>query len=60
MDQSSVKPQINVAINIEDNMNHQITLCWEHIMTVGFPKYKCILMDTKEKHEETHFYLMTH
>jgi hypothetical protein len=29
-------------------MNRQITLCWEHIVTVGFPNYKCILMHTKE------------
>jgi hypothetical protein len=36
--------------------NHRITLCHEHIVTVGLPNYKCILMHTKE----THFYLMTH
>jgi hypothetical protein len=35
-------------------MNRQITLCQEHIMIVGFPKYKCILMYNKE----THFYLI--
>jgi hypothetical protein len=26
MDQSSVKPWINVVVNIKENMNHQITL----------------------------------
>jgi hypothetical protein len=52
----SVKPQINVVIKIEENMSHQITLCREHIMTVGLHKYKCILIHTKE----THFNLMTH
>jgi hypothetical protein len=39
MDQSSVKPQINVAIKIEVNMCHQITLFQEHIVTVRFPNY---------------------
>jgi hypothetical protein len=28
-------------------MNREITLCREHIVTVGFPNYKCILMHTK-------------
>jgi hypothetical protein len=37
-----------MVIKIEENMNHQITLCWEHIVIVGFPNYKCILMHTKE------------
>jgi hypothetical protein len=37
-------------------MNHHITLCWEHIMIVAFPNYKCILMHNKE----THFYLTTY
>jgi hypothetical protein len=45
-----------MAVKIEESMNHQITLCREHIVTVIFPNYKCILMHTKE----THFYLMTH
>jgi hypothetical protein len=50
MDQLDAKPLINVAIKIEDNMSHQIILCIEHIMTIGFQ------MHTKE----THFNLMTH
>jgi hypothetical protein len=56
MDQSGVKPHINVVVKIEENMNRQITLSWEHIVTVVFPNYKCILMHIKE----THFYLTTH
>jgi hypothetical protein len=32
-------------------MNRQITLCREHIVTVRFPNYKCILMHTKETQE---------
>jgi hypothetical protein len=54
MDQSGVKPLINVAVKIEENMNRRITLCREHIVTVRFPNYKCILMHIKE----THFYLI--
>jgi hypothetical protein len=37
----------SMVINIEESMNRQITLCQEHIVTVGFPNYKCILMHTK-------------
>ena len=54
MDQLGVKTQINVVVKIDENMNRQINLCPEHIVTVGFPNYKCILMHTKE----THFYLI--
>jgi hypothetical protein len=43
MDQSSVKPQINIVISIEENMNHQITLCLEHIVIIRLHNYKCIL-----------------
>jgi hypothetical protein len=46
----------SMAVKIEESMNLRITLCQEHIMTIGFPNYKCILMHTKE----THFYLMTY
>jgi hypothetical protein len=33
----------SMAVKIEENMNRQITLCWEHIVTIKFPNYKCIL-----------------
>jgi hypothetical protein len=55
MDQSSVKPHINIAVSIEENMNCRITLCLEHIMIVELHKYTCILVHTKE----AHFYLKT-
>ena len=51
MDQSGVKPQINVVVKIEENMNYQITLYQEHIVTVIFPNYKCILMHNKQTHK---------
>jgi hypothetical protein len=44
MHQSDVKTWINVVINIMGNIIHHITLCWEHIVTIILPKYKCILM----------------
>ena len=44
MGQSGVKPWINVAVKLEDNMIHQITLFQEQIMTVG------LQMHTKETH----------
>jgi hypothetical protein len=47
MDQSGVKSRIILAINIEEDMNRRITLCWEHIVTIGLPNYKFILMHTK-------------
>jgi hypothetical protein len=50
MDQLGVKPHINVVVKIEENMSCQITLCLEHIVTIG------LQMHTKE----THFNLMTH
>jgi hypothetical protein len=34
-------------------MNRRITLCWEHIVTIRFTNYKCILMHNKETHYET-------
>ena len=39
MDQSSVKPWINVVIKFEENIIHQITLCQEHSMTLRLPNY---------------------
>ena len=53
MDQSSVKSRINVAVKIEENMNRWIALRREHIVTVGFPKYKCILKKHTKKHTFT-------
>jgi hypothetical protein len=50
MDQLGVKPQINVAVKIEENMSGWITLCWQHIVTVIFPNYKCILNKHTKKH----------
>jgi hypothetical protein len=40
----------SMVVKIEQNMNCRITLCQEHIVTVGFPNYKCILMHTKKTH----------
>jgi hypothetical protein len=42
----------SMVVKIEESRNRRITLCREHMVTVGFPNYKCILMHTKE----THFY----
>jgi hypothetical protein len=47
LDQSFVKPWINEVVKIKQNMIPQITLCREHIVIVGFPNYKFILMHTK-------------
>jgi hypothetical protein len=44
IDQSTVKPHINVVVKIEENMSRQITLCREHVMTIGLE------MNTKETH----------
>jgi hypothetical protein len=34
MDQLGANPLIHVSIKIEENMNRQITLCQEHVLTI--------------------------
>jgi hypothetical protein len=51
MDQSNVKPHINIALSLEEKMSHWITLFLEHIVIVGLDNYKYIL---KEHTSETY------
>jgi hypothetical protein len=38
-----VKPQINMVISMDKNMNCKITLCLKHIVTIRLHNYKFIL-----------------
>jgi len=43
MDQLGVKPQINMVISMEKNMNHKITFYLKYIVTIRLHNYNCIL-----------------
>jgi hypothetical protein len=44
MDQLGIKQWINIVVSIKENMNRQITLYLEHIVTIRLNNYKCIPM----------------